>query len=359
MYPSYALLAVLLALGQQHATVAPAPSAPLVVESSVDALWKTPVAGGRRRASSWDRTGGNRDSFVLKPAGRVTLLDHQGGPGVIRRIWFTLARGDEQYLQTTRFRFQFDGHTTVDDAPVGMLAATGPWRVGDVVTPVVNVMRSRCGNRDNPGVGQGSFNLLWPMPFAYAARVEVLNGSKTEMTLHYGIDYELRPVARPLWFHATYHRKHFTTPANNAAEKTAPSTGDYMLADIRGHEGRYVGTVLAVESHPSRAGKWYEGDDRFVIDGKTLLHGTGTEDYFGMAWGVHRLYAGYDHGATYCRRDLTENDRFFDGRFVVYRWHLVDPIDFKENLRASIEAGHGNQCAQHYESIAIWYGRPR
>jgi hypothetical protein len=322
-----------------------------------DNLWKSPVIGGRRRASSWNRTGGNSDYLVVKPGDRVVLLKHEGGSGTIRRTWFTIKTKKNDYLKTTKLRFRFDGRTTVDDVPIGMLTTTGPWRVNDVVTPVANVMRSRCGNKDNSGVGRGSFNLLWPMPFEKAAVVEVVNDSKSPIGFFYYIDYQLQPVERPLWFHAVHRCEHFTKPAKQSGEKQVVGADDYLFADIKNTEGRYVGTVMAVESHPDRAGKWYEGDDRFIIDGKTLLHGTGSEDYFGMAWGFHRLYAGYDHGVTYCDRELAKKGRFYDGRFVTYRWHLADPIEFKKSLRASIEAGHGNECAQHYESVAIWYGR--
>lgn len=359
------LFAGLLIAGRQHAedgaadgTDKHAAAGEAGGSTALDGLWKTPVVGGRRRTSSWDQSGANRDRLTLKPGGRYTLFDHEDGSGTIRRIWFTLGHGTEGYLEKIKLRFEFDGHATVDDVSVGMLAATGPWRVNDVVGPVVNVMRSRLSNKDNPGVGQGSVNLLWPMPFERQAKIELLNESKDEMTIHYHIDYQLEPVERPLWFHADYHRAHFTKPAKASGEKKAIGADDFVLADIRNMEGRYVGTVLAVESHPKRVGKWYEGDDRFLIDGKTLLHGTGTEDYFGMAWGIQRPYMGQDHGVSHYERKLTAKDRFFDGRFVVYRWHLVDPIEFNKSLRASIEAGHANECAQHYESLGIWYGRP-
>ena len=99
----------------------------------------------------------------------------------------------------------------------------------------------------------------------------------------------------------------------------------------------------------------------FVIDGEAWppsVHGTGTEDYFGMAWGVHRPYQAFDHGTAHYERDITDHDRFYDGRFVLYRWHLDDPIAFRRSLRVSIEAGHANDCRQHYESVAFWYGVP-
>ena len=62
-------------------------------------------------------------------------------------------------------------------------------------------------------------------------------------------------------------------------------------------------------------------------------------------------------GVSHYERDLTDEDRFYDGRFVLYRWHTQDPVVFHNSLHASIEAGHANDCAQRYESLAFWYGR--
>jgi hypothetical protein len=129
---------------------------------------------------------------------------------------------------------------------------------------------------------------------------------------------------------------------------------------VNGYQGKYVGTILCVESHPDRKGKWYEGDDMFVIDDEPWpprLHGTGTEDYFGMAWGFHRPYQAFDHGLSHFEKNITDHDRFFDGRYVTYRFHINDPILFYKSIHASIEAGHANECEQHYESVAIWYGK--
>lgn len=337
------------------------PGASAAAAGSIDGLWSNPVIGGRRRASSSSLKDLNQD-YCLIPAGeRATLLDHRGRPGSIRRIWFTITSDDPDYLQKIKFRFTFDGQVTVDDVPVGMLTATGPWRVNDLTSPVINTMRARLSNRDQPGTGRGSFNILWPMPFSREAKVEILNGTKDTLKLHYIIDYQLHDVGdRPLLFHVTHHRQHFTKPQPKNQPFPCDTKADHPFVDIDGYEGRYVGTVLAVESHPSREGKWYEGDDTFIIDGKPkkTLHGTGTEDYFGMAWGIHRRYQGYDHGVTHYERNLTREDRFYDGRFTIYRWHLTDPIDFHKSLHASIEAGHANECRQHYESTAFWYGRP-
>jgi hypothetical protein len=314
----------------------------------------------RHRASSNDSTGENDDCFHFAPGERQTLLETADGSGAIVRLWCTVKNDAPDYLEKVRICCIFDGETTVDDIPFGMFFATGPWRVNDVQSQQVNVMRARPGNAMDSGVGRGSFNAHWEMPFCESARIEVSNGTHESMTLHFNIDYLTGPVwsSAPFLFHAEYHAAKPTSPASG--ESTLNPERNFLLADILRQEGFYVGTVLCVESHSDRPGKWYEGDETFIIDGapwQSAIHGTGTEDYFGMAWGVHRPYQAFDHGVTHYERNLTEEDRFYDGRFVLYRWHVSDPVMFHSSLHASIEAGHANDCAQRYESVSFWYGR--
>ena len=320
------------------------------------------------------RQAGTETNWIIASGESRTLLAHAGSPGALLRIWFTLNAKDPLYLQTTMVSMEFDGETTVREVPIGMLLGTGPWAVNDLCSPPASVMRSRAGNMDQDGVGFGSFNLLWRMPFARECAIHIHNRSSRELMLFFHVDYLTEcPVSiPPLLFHATHNRCERTIAQKGGA--VASSTSDlhdsdaknlsrehnYVWADIDGYDGNYCGTVMAVESHPDRCGKWYEGDDMFFIDGASwppALHGTGTEDYFGMAWGLHRPYQGWDHGVTHYERNLTDHDRFYDGRFVLYRWHLADPIPFRRSLHASIEAGHANDCAQYYESVSFWYGR--
>jgi len=328
----------------------------------MNGLWQ-PVAGHRRRESSYDVTGGNADCWRYEPGQRRAILDVTGRAGCVQRFWMTVIPGEGSYLQTTRVRCEFDGHVTVEDVPLGMLFATGSWRVNDVNSAAVNVMRARVKNTDQEGIGRGSFNLHWPMPFERSAKIELFNDSPELISAFHYVDWlEDESVHSPLLFSAAHNTALPMHPAGPEdpewIAKNLSDAGNFPLAEITG-QGRYVGTVLAVESLPDRQGKWYEGDDMFFIDGEPWppsLHGTGTEDYFGMAWGIHRPWQAFDHGVTHYERDLSDHDRFWDGRFVLYRWHVGDGIVFRESLRASIEAGHANEAGQHYESLAIWYG---
>lgn len=324
------------------------------------------MSGQRKRASSYDRSGGNMDCVLLMPGQTETLLHHQGTRGSILRIWFTLNSEDPAYLRHTLISMRFDGEETVRTIPIGLFTATGPWAVNDVRTEPVSVMRSRKGNTDQEGIGFGSFNLAWRMPFSEEVLIQIHNTSEHEMMQHFYVDYLLdgQEEKTPLLFHATHSLQARTPPAAielvDGERRKLSATQNYVFATIDGYTGNYAGTVMAVESHPDRCGKWYEGDDMFFIDGEhwpPSLHGTGTEDYFGMAWGIHREYQSWDHGVSHYERDITDHDRFYDGRFVLFRWHLADPIPFQKSLHASIEAGHANDCEQYYESVAFWYGR--
>lgn len=323
----------------------------------MNTLWQV-TDGIRHRESSYDRSGANIDAYVMKPDEKFQFCNIENKSGIIQRIWFTFSSEDPLYLQKLRLNIEFDGENNVVDVPIGMFFVTGPWRVNDIVGPVVNVMRSNHFGEIQEGVGYGSFNMLFPMPFVKNVKMSLQNNLDSEVSFFYYVDWiEKEHETSPLLFHATYNETPLTKVSCDTKHNKT-DMGNYVFLDVNNMQGNYVGTVLCVESLPQRLGKWYEGDDMFVIDGNEVtLHGTGTEDYFSMAWGYHRPYQGFDHGVSHFEKKITSNDRFYDGRFVTYRFHLVDPIIFKNKLRASIEAGHANDCNQHYESVAFWYGK--
>ena len=93
-------------------------------------------------------------------------------------------------------------------------------------------------------------------------------------------------------------------------------------------------------------GSWYgEGEVKIYRDGDRELPticGTGLEDYVGSAWGM-----GAHHG-PYAGRRSSSSGRATQGgespppaslpAFVgFYRWHVVDPIVFTDELRVTIQ----------------------
>jgi hypothetical protein len=193
------------------------------------------------------------------------------------------------------------------------------------------------------------------MPFREHAKITVTNENEPRfgpVPFYYYIDWEQVGDLPDdtLYFHARYR------------QQTAAKPGDHVLLDTRGR-GHYVGTVYS--AHQTSTGWFGEGDDRFYIDGETVpsIQGTGTEDYFGDAWGF-REFASPFHGVS-----VYEGPMLGD-RVTAYRWHINDPIRFAESLKVSIEhrgsqfneAGKklssSGQREDWISSVALWYQTP-
>jgi hypothetical protein len=80
--------------------------------------------------------------------------------------------------------------------------------------------------------------------------------------------------------------------------------------------------------------------------------GTGSEDYFGDAWGI-RYLPGPSFGCSF--------DEY--PRTCPYRWHFMDLIPFEKRLRMAIENyGCWPRLEEHeteYDSVAFWYQAER
>jgi hypothetical protein len=82
-----------------------------------------------RRASSYDRSGGNAD-FVRIPASETVGFAELPGAGVIRHIWFG-GGGEIDYARKVLLRMYWDGETTPSvEVPLGDFFGVGHAAVG-------------------------------------------------------------------------------------------------------------------------------------------------------------------------------------------------------------------------------------
>src|SRR2546426_4727074 len=138
-----------------------------------------------------------------------------------------------------------------------------------------------------------------------------------------------------------------------------------LLDNVRG-QGHYVGTYLAWQAKSN--GWWGEGEMKFYLDGDRdfpTICGTGTEDYFGGAWnfehpkGEYQMYSTLFLGLP----QVIRPDGLYQSqqRFGMYRWHIMDPIRFEEDLRVTIQAlgwrsgGRYLPLQDDIASTAFWY----
>jgi hypothetical protein len=229
-----------------------------------------------------------------------------------------------------------------------------------VVSAPIVVMAARAPNIDSPP-GVAAFQCYFPMPFRKTAEISVVNGDDLPIeALFFHIDYQRRPSVPDdvRYFHASY-RTESTTREREPDGGNVTGEGNYVILDTTG-EGQYIGCTLHVDARTGEAGKWYEGDDMITVDGEPLAEGilgTGSEDYFGMAWGVRRSFQSTYTGTSYHRWPEGGPQMQQYGRFSLYRWHLPDPIPFRKSIRVTIEHGHNNDAAHRYASVAYWYAR--
>ena len=280
-------------------------------------------------------------SISIAPHSTVTLADIQG-PGAIQHVWMTTF---PSYWRSLVLRAYWDEEQAPSiECPYGNFFAQGWCERSNISSLPVAV---------NPA---GGMNVYWEMPFRQHAHITLENISDQEIVLYYQITYTLTTIPEDAaYFHAQWRRSN-----------PLPYKEVHTLVDGIQGKGHYVGTYLAWQSNS--AGWWGEGEIKFYMDGDSAfptICGTGTEDYFGGAWNFEQPIGQYGSYSTAFLGlpQIIKPDGLYNSqqRFGMYRWHIMDPIRFEENLRVTIQA-LGWRSGRRYlplqddiASVAFWY----
>ncbi len=311
--------------------------------SSLDNLIYAKEFQALRESSSNKDLYKNGDAVSIDP-GETIVLGELQGPGIINHIWTTIASVDPFHGRSLVIRMYWDDSDKPSvETPIGDFFGVGHGALESFES--VPVSTSSYGR---------ARNCFWKMPFQKSAKVTITNESKKYRTdsFYYYLDWQKHDSLPEniLYFHAKYDQQFPALP------------GDYTILETEG-SGHYAGTVYSVQN--VELGWFGEGDDRFYVDGEEYpsLSGTGTEDYFGDAWGFRQFDRPY-YGVS-----LWEG--YFPGdRVTAYRWHIPDPIPFKKSLKVSIEhrgsvfndlgiqLGSFIERSDWISSVAIWYQTP-
>ncbi len=275
----------------------------------------------------------------IKPGETFTMAAIDG-PGAIQHIWMT-PTGNWRF---SILRIYWDDETEPSvECPVGDFFGMGWGTYAPLSSLAICV---------NPG---SAFNCYWTMPFRKKCRITMENINDADpMTLYYQIDYTLTEVPQDAgYFHTQFRR---TNPNE---------TSIYTITDgIRG-KGHFVGVYMAWGVNNN--GWWGEGEIKFFIDGDTkfpTICGTGTEDYFCGSYNFDRegkyteFCTPYSGLHQVIRPDGTYKSQ---QRFGLYRWHIMDPVRFENDIKITIQDlgwRQGGRYLRQQSDIAsacFWY----
>ena len=157
---------------------------------------------------------------------------------------------------------------------------------------------------------------------------------------------QAEPPKDLLHFHARWRYQ------DDLQTKKADGTLDWPALRVSGAPGRFVGLLLNVYN-PTPAW-WGEGDEKIYVDGESFpsTFGTGTEDYFGYAWGDNHLYTNPFHAQTRCDGPGSK------GNTSNIRYQLLDSVPFQKSLGFDIEVWHWEPVKIQYATVAYFYAGP-
>lgn len=180
----------------------------------------------------------------------------------------------------------------------------------------------------NPNRG---LNCFIPMPFYANAKITLENRSSVKKGIYYQINYHLKEHEDKIgYFHAQYR-----------SSKPVRKGEDHVVLLTEGN-GQYIGCAMYVGLNRNR-NWWGEGEFKFFMDNDEAfptICTTGLEDYFGGAfnWDIEGKYKCYQTpymGMPY----IYKPDGLYQvqQRFTLYRWHVMDPVRYYENLKVTVQ----------------------
>lgn len=282
-----------------------------------------------------------RPCIAVEP-GETKILADIHGSGIIRHIWMT---ADNRMYRAGILRFYWDGETEPSvEVPMADFFALGHGKTYPVHSLPVVV---------NPS---GGMNCYWPMPFRKNCRITFTNEHHQAVRgFFYQITFSRAPVdSHAGYFHAQWRRS-----------MTTRGSPEHVIADeIRG-QGQYVGTFLSWMQYSDCW--WGEGEVKFYLDGDReypTICGTGTEDYFGGAWNFGGDYIttfGQTYSTPFLGFPFSEKEYGKVPKHALYRWHIMDPIRFRMDLKVTVQAlgwwpdGKYQPLTEDIASVAYWY----
>ena len=281
------------------------------------------------------------NSYAIAPGQAVTNLDLKG-PGAITSFKVRVKKiagvgVSWQALRELTVSMYWDGE-----------GALSVW------APLGDFFGSACGYIPYQSLPLGMetngwMYCYWYMPFASGARMVLGNDGTATRNVDVIITYAplAKPIASLTRFHAKWNRGTYVT--NNGRSP------DYRFLNVSG-QGRFVGLAMHVyQTVDFSPGPWWgEGDEKFFVDGETMpsWFGTGSEDYFGFAWGT----PGYFSQPYHSQLLAPPGNLFAAGNRALNRFHITDNVPFQTGFDGCIEKWqYANESVTRYSMMPYWY----
>ena len=236
----------------------------------------------------------------------------------------------------------------------------------------------------------------WYMPFS-KARIVVRNDGKDARKLAFTIHTEnVSGVDKLLRYHCKWHRDDFS--GFDKDRLMADRWPDWPVLKVDGAAGRFCGfhahmwnpnhnwnkqckaqfakpipdaAIFAARTplYKLYTGKvsnnywWGEGDEKFFVDGEKMpsTFGTGSEDYFGYAWGTPEAYDSalqaqpLNGAADEIGKSVDRAGPGNIGHIAMVRWQIADNVPFQKSFEAVIEKYHPNEWPLLNAYGVCWY----
>ncbi len=276
---------------------------------------------------------GNKTSHnsVIQPGGRIAV-ELPDGPSAVRSLQIRISSSDQQQaLRSTVLEMVFDGATTVW-CPVGDFSGSG---VG--LNPFHDWYRSV--DED------GTMTVRWVMPYQNSASLVLHNlySENVEASIEL-VTGEWDWDERSMHFYSgwRYDEHVHTTPFH-----------DWNYINLKGR-GVFVGDTLTL-LNPAYSW-WGEGDEKITVDNEDFPShfGTGTEDYYGYAWGKPIFFDG-----PFAAQPRADGEGHNFGYTVNSRVRSLDGLPFRASLNHEMEVWHWSQNIEMIFAVAThWYAFP-
>jgi len=269
------------------------------------------------------------------------------GTGAIRRLAVNITGADQvAALSSTYLELTFDGQRTAR-VPLGHFFGNGDGSAAAVYNPCEDLYRTVAAD--------GSMTARWVMPYHTAAQVRLVNEGGQSVDVALQVDSgQWTWDGSSMHFHANFRQE------TGVKTRAANGTTDFRYLTVRGR-GVYVGDTLSMRNGASAW--WGEGDEKVYvdyIDANGVGHnagpnhiGTGSEDYYGYAWGHTETF-----DTAFIAQPISNGNNTAGGRTVNSRVRALDAVPFDESFKFDIEMWHWSETQVDYGVTTYWYGRP-